>query len=47
MPCGKAEGGMPPLGFQIMSSALTEATRCRIAYAYEQATKWNLKHPII
>jgi amidase len=47
LPCGKAEGGMPPPGFQIMSSALTEATLCRIGYAYEQATKWNLQHPTI
>jgi amidase len=47
MPCGKAEGGMPPPGFQIMSSALTEATLCRIGYAYEQATKWHLQHPNI
>lgn len=47
MPCGKAEGGMPPPGFQIMSSALTEATLCRIGYAYEQATKWNLQHPSV
>jgi amidase len=47
MPCGKAEGGMPPPGFQLMSSALTEATLCRIGYAYEKATKWNLQHPNI
>jgi Asp-tRNA(Asn)/Glu-tRNA(Gln) amidotransferase A subunit family amidase len=30
-----------------MSSALTEATLCRIGYAYEKATKWNLQHPNI
>ena len=47
MPCGKAEGGMPPPGFQLMGSALTEATLCRIGYAYEQATKWHLQHPEI
>lgn len=47
MPCGKAEGGMPPPGFQLMSSALTEATLCRIGYAYEKATRWNLQHPPI
>jgi aspartyl-tRNA(Asn)/glutamyl-tRNA(Gln) amidotransferase subunit A len=47
MPCGKAEGGMPPPGFQLMGAALTEATLCRIGYAYEQATKWHLQHPEI
>jgi amidase len=47
MPCGKAEGGMPPPGFQLMGAALTEATLCKIGYAYEQATQWHLQHPEI
>jgi amidase len=47
MPCGKAEGGMPPPGFQLMGAALSEATLCRIGYAYEQATQWHLQHPEI
>jgi amidase len=47
MPCGKAEGGMPPPGFQLMGAALSEATLCRIGYAYERATEWHLQHPEI
>ena len=47
LPCGKAEGGMAPPGFQLMGAALTEAMLCRIGYAYEQATQWHLQHPEI
>jgi amidase len=45
LPCGKAENGMPPHGFQLMGAPLTEATLCRIGYAYEQATGWSKQHP--
>ena len=45
MPCGKAEDGFPPYGFQLMGGALTEATLLRIGYAYEQATEWHTQHP--
>ena len=47
LPCGKAENGFPPPGFQLMGAPLTEATLCRIGYAYEQATEWHLQHPDI
>lgn len=47
LPCGKAENGMPPPGFQLMGGALTEATLCRIGYAYEEATGWSKQHPVI
>jgi Asp-tRNA(Asn)/Glu-tRNA(Gln) amidotransferase A subunit family amidase len=30
-----------------MGAALTEATLCKIGYAYEQATQWHLQHPEI
>ncbi|MEO5583689.1 MAG: Asp-tRNA(Asn)/Glu-tRNA(Gln) amidotransferase subunit GatA, partial [Saprospiraceae bacterium] len=47
LPCGKAEGGMPPPGFQLMGGPLTEASLFRIGYAYEQATGWYKQHPNI
>ena len=47
IPCGKAESGMPPPGFQLMGAPLTESVLCRIGYAYEQATGWNKQHPNI
>ena len=47
LPCGKAENGLPPPGFQLMGAPLTEATLCRIGYAYEQATGWHMQHPNI
>jgi len=47
LPCGKAENGLPPPGFQLMGAPLTEATLCRIGYAYEEATGWSKQHPAI
>jgi amidase len=47
LPCGKAEDGLPPPGFQLMGSPLTESTLCRIGYAYERATEWHKQHPDI
>ncbi|HET9279828.1 MAG TPA: amidase [Flavitalea sp.] len=47
LPCGKAENGMPPPGFQLMGGALTEPMLCRIGYAYEEATGWSKQHPNI
>ena len=47
LPCGKAEDGLPPPGFQLIGSPLTESMLCRIGYAYEQATEWHKQHPDI
>jgi amidase len=47
IPCGKAENGMPPPGFQLMGGPLTESMLCRIGYAYEEATGWSKQHPNI
>jgi len=47
LPFGKAENDMPPPGFQLMGSPMTEAVLCRIGYAYERATGWSKQHPII
>ena len=45
LPCGKAENGFPPPGFQLMGSAFSEAKLCQIGYAFEQTTEWHLQHP--
>lgn len=45
LPCGKAENGFPPPGFQLMGSAFSEAKLCQIGYAFEQSTEWHLQHP--
>jgi aspartyl-tRNA(Asn)/glutamyl-tRNA(Gln) amidotransferase subunit A len=47
LPCGKAENGMPPPGFQLMGGPLTEPMLCRIGYTYEEATGWGKQHPNI
>jgi aspartyl-tRNA(Asn)/glutamyl-tRNA(Gln) amidotransferase subunit A len=45
VPCGYADG--LPVGLQIIGRALDEATVLRVAHAYEQATTWHLKRPVI
>jgi len=45
LPCGKAENGFPPPGFQLMGNAFSEAKLCQIGYAFEQSTEWHLQHP--
>ncbi|MBX7127326.1 MAG: amidase, partial [Cyclobacteriaceae bacterium] len=47
LPCGVAEDGFPPPGFQLMGSAFSEAKLCQIGYAYEQSTDWHLQHPAV
>ncbi|MFK7865697.1 MAG: amidase [Pseudohongiellaceae bacterium] len=44
VPCGFSETGSP-YALQFLGSKLSEQTLCQIAYAYEQATEWHLKHP--
>jgi Asp-tRNA(Asn)/Glu-tRNA(Gln) amidotransferase A subunit family amidase len=36
-----------PLSVQFVGRKLSEATLCRIGHAYEQATFWHLKHPVV
>lgn len=43
IPCGFA-GGLP-IGLQVLGNAYDECTILRVAYAYEQATKWHLAAP--
>jgi amidase len=44
LPCGFSSGGLP-YSIQFTGRRLSEATLCRIAHAYEQATPWHTRHP--
>jgi aspartyl-tRNA(Asn)/glutamyl-tRNA(Gln) amidotransferase subunit A len=46
VPCGFTSGPLP-VGMQIVGPAFAEATSFRVAYAYEQATDWRIRRPII
>ncbi len=47
VPCGFAMGDRLPVGLQLMGRPLEESLTYRVAYAYEQATEWHLRHPPI
>jgi len=44
LPCGFSEDGLP-YSIQFTGKRLSEPTLCTIAYAYEQATPWHMRHP--
>ena len=44
LPCGFSDAGAP-YSVQLVGRDLSEATLCRIAHAYEQATDWHTRHP--
>ena len=44
LPCGFSSDGLP-YSIQFTGRKLSEAMLCRVAYAYEQATDWRLRHP--
>ena len=44
LPSGFSPDGLP-YSIQFTGRHLSEATLCRIAYAYEQATAWHTRHP--
>ncbi len=46
VPCGFTPEGLP-IGLQIAGRAFDEASILRIAHAFEEATPWNERHPII
>jgi amidase len=46
LPCGFSSDGLP-YSIQFTGRRLAEATLCRIAYAYEQATAWHTRHPAV
>ena len=45
MPCGFADG--LPIGLQLMGPAFGEEKVLRMAYAYEQATDWQARRPLL
>ncbi|MDP9171753.1 MAG: amidase, partial [Acidobacteriota bacterium] len=45
VPCGFVDG--MPQGLLFTSRLFEEGTAMRLAYAYEQATDWHTKHPIL
>jgi aspartyl-tRNA(Asn)/glutamyl-tRNA(Gln) amidotransferase subunit A len=44
VPCGFTHHGLP-IGLMIYAKPFQEDLALRIAYAYEQATQWHLRHP--
>jgi aspartyl-tRNA(Asn)/glutamyl-tRNA(Gln) amidotransferase subunit A len=46
LPCGFDDSGLP-IGLQVMGPALGEERVLRVAYAYEQATEWHGRRPIL
>ncbi|HJW89790.1 MAG TPA: amidase [Anaerolineales bacterium] len=44
LPCGFSSGGLP-IGLQIVAPPWAEAALLRAAFAYEQATAWQLRQP--
>ena len=46
VPCGFSQTGLP-IGMQLIGRAFEESIILRAAYAYEQATQWRIKRPII
>jgi aspartyl-tRNA(Asn)/glutamyl-tRNA(Gln) amidotransferase subunit A len=46
VPCGFDQQGLP-IGLQLIGPAFGEATILRAAYAYEQATDWRARRPVI
>ena len=46
IPCGFSRKGLP-IGMQLIGRLFDEATILRAAYAYEQATQWHVKKPVV
>ena len=46
IPCGLSSKGLP-IGLQLMGRPFEENIVLRAAYAYEQATNWRSKRPVI
>ena len=46
VPCGFTDGNLP-VGFQIVAAPFEESTILRVAYAYEQATEWHKRRPML
>jgi amidase len=46
VPCGFSADGLP-LSVQFVGRRLSEPMLCRIGRAYEQATPWHARHPVV
>lgn len=46
LPCGVTSDGLP-YSMQLAGSPLSEAMLCRIGQAYEEATEWHQRHPMV
>lgn len=46
LPSGFSAEGLP-YSIQFAGRHLSEPTLCRLAYAYQEATKWHTRHPVI
>jgi aspartyl-tRNA(Asn)/glutamyl-tRNA(Gln) amidotransferase subunit A len=47
VPCGFGMGDTLPIGLMLHGRPLAEALLYRVAYAYEQATEWHVRHPAL
>jgi Asp-tRNA(Asn)/Glu-tRNA(Gln) amidotransferase A subunit family amidase len=45
--CGFGKGDSFPIGLMLHGCPLEEALLYRVAYAYEQATEWHVRHPAL
>ena len=46
VPCGFTAEGLP-IGMQLAARPFEDALALQVAYAYEQATEWHTRHPVI
>ncbi len=46
LPCGFSKSGLP-IGLQLISRPWAEAKVLRAGFAYEQATQWHLRQPVL
>jgi aspartyl-tRNA(Asn)/glutamyl-tRNA(Gln) amidotransferase subunit A len=46
LPCGFDDKGLP-IGLQLIAGAFEEEQLLSTAYAYEQATDWHLRKPVV
>jgi hypothetical protein len=46
VPCGFSRDGLP-LGMQIVAAPFREEIAARVAHAYQQATDWHCRRPVV
>ena len=46
VPAGFSSEGLP-MSVQFIGRRLSEATICRVGYAYQQVTDWHTRHPAV